>query len=67
MKGQQKHSLTSQKIQALQDKIFRKMSAEKRLHIAGEMFDFAKKLIASEGDTIYDRIRKASYKNRGRT
>lgn len=50
-----------------QDEIFRKMTPGRRLHIAGEMYDFAKKIIASEDDTIYDRIRKASYKNRGRT
>lgn len=55
--------LTSQKTQKLQDEIFRKMTPEKRLHIAGEMYDFAKKVVAREsGERIYERIRKANQK-----
>jgi len=51
------------KAQKIQDEIFRKMTPERRLRLAGEMYEFAKKIVVGQGEQIYERIRRTTDKS----
>ena len=56
-----------------QDAIFRKMTPQERLHVAGEMYAYAKSVAEQAGDTVagrierYERTRKTSQHDRRNT
>lgn len=53
-----------------QDDIFRKMTPQERLHIAGEMYAYAQHITEQVGDTVagrmerHERARKTSHDHR---